>query len=152
VKAIIALIMFLLSAAAYGQQMLKCTGKDGKIEYAAQCPPGTRQEATGIKSTPAPTSPASSGAPQKSLAEQNAEFTKRATEKQEAQAKEEKKTAQDAQRQRACADAQAYLKNLQAGNRIAKIDPKTGERAYLEDAGYATEIAAAQSSVDANCK
>lgn len=150
-KASIALIVLLLSATAHGQ-MLKCTGKDGKIEYAAQCPPGTKQEATGIKSTPSPTPAASSAAPQKSLAEQNAEFKKRATEKQEAQAKEEKKAAQDTQRERACQDAQAYLKNLQAGNRIAKIDPKTGERVYLEDAGYATETASAQRSVDANCK
>lgn len=150
-KATIALIVLLLSTTAHGQ-MLKCTGKDGKIEYTAQCPPGTKQEATGIKSTPGPTSATSSAAPQKSLAEQNAEFKKRATEKQEAQAKEEKKTAQDSQRERACQDAQAYLKNLQAGNRIAKIDPKTGERVYLEDAGYATETASAQRSVDANCK
>jgi hypothetical protein len=151
VKATIALIVLLLSATAHGQ-MLKCTSKDGKVEYTAQCPPGTKQEATGIKSTPSSTAPASSAAPQKSLAEQNAEFKKRATEKQEAQAKEEKKSTQDAQRSRACEDAQAYLKNLQAGNRIAKVDPKTGERVYLEDEGYAKETAAAQRSVDANCK
>ena len=151
-KATIALIMLLLSAAAHAQQMLKCTGKDGKVEYASQCPPGTKQEVTGIKSMPSPTPSASSAAPQKSLAEQDAEFRKRVGEKQEAQAKEEKKTAQDAQRLRACQDAGAYLKNLQAGNRIVKTDPKTGERVFLESTEYATEIAAAQRSVDANCK
>jgi hypothetical protein len=151
VKATIALIVLLLSGAAHGQ-MMKCTGKDGKVEYTVQCPPGTKQESTGIKSTPSATEPASSAAPKKSLAEQDAEFRKRATEKQEAQAKDEKKAAQDAQRSRACEDARAYLKNLQAGNRVAKTDPKTGERVFLEDAGYATETAAAQRSVDANCK
>lgn len=150
-KASIALMMLLLSAAAHGQ-MLKCTGKDGKIEYATQCPAGSKQEATGIKSTPSAAPSGSSAAPEKSLAEQDAAFRKRAAEKQEAQAKEEKKEAQDAQRRRACEDARAYLKNLQAGNRIVKADPKTGERAYLDDAGYAKETAAAQSSVDANCK
>jgi hypothetical protein len=60
--------------------------------------------------------------------------------------------AADAQRQRACTDARGYLQNLQAGNRIVKTDPKTGERVYLEDAQYAGEIAAAQKSVEANCK
>lgn len=151
-KATIALIILLLSATAHAQQMLKCTGKDGKVEYAAQCPPGTRQDATGIKSTPSSAPSGSSAAPQKSLGEQDAEFRKRLVEKQEAQAKEEKKAAHDAQRLRACEQARAYLKNLQAGNRIAKTDPKTGERVFLEDAGYAAEIAAAQRSVDTNCK
>ena len=106
----------------------------------------------GIKSTPSSAPPDSSAAPQKPLSEQDAAFRKRLTEKQEAEAKGEKKAAQDAQRLRACEDARAYLKNLQAGNRIVKTDPATGERVFLEDAGYATEIAAAQRSVDTNCK
>lgn len=151
-KATIALIMLLLSAAVHAQQMLKCTGKDGKVEYAAQCPPGTRQDATGIKSTPSGAPSGPSAAPQKSLGEQDAAFRKRLGEKQEAQAKEEKKAAQDAQQLRACQDARAYLKSLQAGNRVVKTDPKTGERVFLEDAGYAAETASAQRSVDANCK
>lgn len=150
-KAGIALMMLLLPAAAHGQ-MLKCTGKDGKIEYATQCPAGSKQEATGIKSTPSAAPSSSSAAPQKSLAEQEAEFRKRRAEKHEAQAKEEKQAAQDAQRRRACENARAYLKHLQAGNRIVKLDPKTGERDYLDDAEYAKETASAQRSVDANCK
>ncbi len=149
-KAILGLIMMVLSAGAYGQ-LLKCISKDGRIEYASQCPPGTRQEATGIKSAPASSAP-SSAAPQKSLAEQDAEFRKRMTEKQEAEAKEAKKAGEGEQRRRACEDARAYVKNLQAGNRIVRVDPKTGERSYLEDAQYAAEIAAAQRSVDSNCK
>ena len=63
-----------------------------------------------------------------------------------------KASAEAAQRQRACEDSRAYLKNLQAGNRVAKVDPKTGERAFLEDAQYANEIAAVQKMVDTNCK
>lgn len=149
-KATIGLILLLLSAAAYGQ-LVKCISKDGRIEYATQCPPGTKQEATGIRSTPsaAPSGPA---APQKSLAEQEADFRKRLTDKQEAQAKEAKKLSEAAQLSRACEDARAYLKGLQARERLVKIDPKTGERVFLEDAQYATEIAAAQRSIDANCK
>lgn len=149
-KATIGLILMLLSATVHGQ-LVKCISKDGRIEYANQCPPGTRQEATGIRSTPPSASP-DAAAPQKSLAEQEADFRKRQTEKQEAQAKEAKKAAETTQRNRACEDARAYLKSLQAGNRIAKTDPKTGERVFLEDAQYATETATAQRSVDANCK
>lgn len=145
----IALLMTFFSVAAFGQ-LYKCVGKDGRVEYASQCPPGTRQQATGIKSAPASASPAPA-APQKSLAEQDAEFRKRMAEKQEAEAKAAKKTADAAQRQRACDNARAYLKDLQAGNRAFKVDPVTGERAYLEDSQYASEIAAAQKSIETNC-
>ena len=158
-KTIIALAATLFATAAHGQ-LLKCVGKDGRVEYATQCPAGTREQSTGIKNTPAPApapgpAAAPSGAPgakPQSLAERDADFRKRQAEQQEAETKEAKKTAEAAQRQRACEDSQSYLKNLQSGNRVARIDPKTGERVFLEDAQYAAEIAAAQKVVDANCK
>jgi hypothetical protein len=152
VKIIIALVATLLATAAHGQ-LLKCVGKDGRVEYAAQCPAGTREQSTGIRNTPAPAAaPAGTAAKQPSLADQDAEFRKRQKEQQEASAKETKKAEETAQRQRACEDAQSYLRTLQAGNRIARTDPKTGERVFLEDAQYASEIAAAQKVADANCK
>jgi hypothetical protein len=147
----VGLIAMLLMSAAAQAQLLKCIGKDGRVEYASQCPPGSRAQDTGIKSTPA-SPPASSSTPQKSLAERDAEFRKRQMEKQEAEAKETKKLAEDSQRKRACDDARAYLKSLEARNRVAKTDPKTGERIYLEEADYQSEIAAAQRSIQANCK
>jgi hypothetical protein len=149
VKQIIGVILVLLSGTAYGQ-LLKCVDRSGRIEYANVCPPGARQEQTGIKNTP--TSSGSSSTPQKSLAERDAEFRKRQTEQQEAQAKQDKKTAENQQMQRACEDSRSYLKSLQAGNRVARTDPKTGERVFLEDKDYAGEIANAQRTVDANCK
>jgi hypothetical protein len=149
VKQIIGVILVLLSGTAYGQ-LLKCVDRSGRIEYANVCPPGARQEQTGIKNTPA--SSGSSSTPQKSLAERDAEFRKRQTEQQEAQAKQDKKTAENQQMQRACEDSRSYLKSLQAGNRVARTDPKTGERVFLEDKDYAGEIANAQRTVDANCK
>lgn len=148
-KAIIVLSLMLFSITAHGQ-LLKCIGKDGKVEYANRCPPGTRQEATGIKGSAA--APSGSEAAQKSIAEQEAEFRKRQTEKQEAEALAAKKAAEAAQRQRACNDARAYLKSLQARNRIARTNPDTGEQVLLDEAGYASEIAVAQASIDANCK
>ena len=147
---IIGMVLLLLSGSAYGQ-LMKCVDKAGKVEYTnSGCPAGTKPVQTDIKSVPSGTAPAA--APEKSLAERDAEFRKRHVEKQESAAKDEKKVAEDQQRLRACNDARAYLKNLQAGNRLVKVDPNTGERSYLQDDGYASEMAAAQQSVDANCK
>jgi hypothetical protein len=156
-KTIIVLAATLFATAAHAQ-LLKCVGKDGRVEYAAQCPAGTREQSTGIRNTPA-AAPAPAAAPsgaagakQQSLADRDADFRKRQTERQEAADKEAKKSAEAAQRQRACEDSRSYLKSLQAGNRVAKTDPKTGERVFLEDAQYASEIAATQKVVDTNCK
>lgn len=146
----IGLIMMLLMSVAAHAQLLKCIGKDGRVEYASQCPPGTKVQDTGIRSAPA-AAPSGAAPQQKSVAERDAEFRKRQMEKQEAEAKEAKKTAEDTQRKRACEDARAYLKGLEARNRIVKTDPKTGERVFLEEADYASEIAAAQRSIQANC-
>lgn len=152
-RATIGVIAMLVMSAGAHAQLLKCVNKDGRVEYANQCPPGSKEQSTGIKSTaPAPAAAPSGAAGQKSLAERDAEFRKRQMEKQEAEAKEAKKAAEDTQRKRACEDARAYLKNLQAGNRVVKYDPKTGERIFLEDAQYGPEMASAQRSIDANCK
>jgi hypothetical protein len=141
----------LFATVAHGQ-LLKCVGKDGRVEYASQCPAGTKEQSTGIRNAPASAPTTAPATKSQSLAERDAEFRKRQLDKDEAEAKLAKKAADDAQRQRACEDARAYLKNLQAGNRIAKIDPKTGERVFLEDAQYSGETAAAQRIVDTNCK
>ena len=147
----IALAATLFATAAHGQ-LLKCVGKDGRVEYAAQCPAGTREQSTGIKNAPTPAPAGAAASKEQSLAERDADFRKRQKERQEADAKEAKTSAEAAQRQRACEDARAYVKNLQSGNRTVKVDPKTGERVFLEDAQYASEIAAAQKIADANCK
>ncbi len=149
VKRIIGVILVLLSGAAYGQ-LFKCVDKSGKVEYASVCPPGTKQEATGIRNTPG--APASSAAPQKSFAEQDAEFRKRQIEQQQAASKTEKKSEEEAERQRACESTRSYLASLKSGARIAHTDPKTGERVFLEDKDREKEIADAQRAVDTNCK
>jgi hypothetical protein len=146
---LICVILALLSGTAYGQ-LMKCVDKAGKVEYANVCPPGTKEQQITIKSGSPSSAPAA--APEKSLSERDAEFRKRQIEKQESQAKQEKKTAEDQQRQRACESAQAYLRSLQNRNRVARTDPTTGERVYLEEEDYAKETAAAQSSIEANCK
>lgn len=147
-KRTIGVILVLLSGTAYGQ-LYKCVDSSGKVEYASVCPQGTRQENTGIRSAPGAATPA---APQKSIAERDADFRKRQMEKQDSTAKQEKKSAEDEQRQRYCDSSRSYLASLKSGARISRTDPNTGERVFLEDKDYAREIADAQRAVDANCK
>lgn len=129
-------------------QIMKCVGAGGRVEFAAACPPGTKAETTGIRNNPG----AAPAAPQKSLAERDAEFRKRRMEGDESAKKSEAKAADDADRKQNCAGAQAYLRSLQSGVRIGKIDPQTGERVFLEDEGRTAETARAQRTVDSNCK
>jgi hypothetical protein len=147
-------LLFLLAPFAVHAQLMKCVGSDGRVEYAAECPPGTKGQQTGIPTTKE--GPSSSGAPaagqQRSLAEREAEFRKRQAEGSEARKKAEAKAADDAQRRVNCEQAQTYLRSLQEGQRISQIDPKTGERVFLEDAGRPAEIARAQSAANSQCK
>lgn len=147
-KSAIALLMMLAPFAAHGQ-LLKCVGKDGKVEYASLCPPETKEIQTGIRNVP---SASPSATTQKSLAEREADFKKRQMEGAEARQKDEKIAAESQEKQAACEQARTYLKSLQVGNRIARVDPKTGERVFLEDPDRPGEIAKAQRAIDGNCR
>jgi alpha-ketoglutarate-dependent taurine dioxygenase len=148
VKFVIALLIVLAPVAAHGQ-LLKCVGTDGKVEYASQCPPDTKEIQTGIRNVPLASPPA---ATQKSLAEREADFRKRQTEGTEARQKNDAKAAEKSEQREACERARTNLKGLQEGQRIVQVDPKTGERVFLEDANRPAEIARAQKAADSNCK
>ena len=152
-KTIVALALMALSAGAAAGQINKCLDASGKVVGYGECPPGTRSEGTTVKSAPppAPAPAAKSSAPQ-SAAEKDAEYRKRQLEKKEAEEKSAKKAEAAQQNARACEESRAYLKSLQSGNRITKADPKTGERVYLQDGEYATEIARVQKTIDTNCR
>lgn len=146
-RLLLAVSLLAATAAAHGQ-VNKCLDASGKVVgYGSQCPPGTRQETTGIRN--APSAPASSS---RSIAEQEAEFRKRQIEKQDAQAKAEKSAARQEERARACDSARSYLKTLQSGIRVARTDPNTGERVFLGDDDRAREMTSAQRAVDESCK
>ena len=151
-RIVIALLVLLAPHAAHAQ-LMKCVGSDGRVEYASECPPGTKGMETGIKNTRE--GPSGGGAPAgqgKSLAEREAEFRKRRTEGAESSKKAEAKAAEEAQKRAACEQAQVYLRSLQDGQRISRIDPKSGERVFLEDPDRPAEVARAQSAVNSNCK
>lgn len=143
-KTILAMALMLVSASV-GAQVNKCIDKSGKVVgYASECPAGSRSEQLQIQKGQA-------GA-QKSLAERDAEFKKRQVERKEAETKDEKKRAETDQMKAACEQSQAYLRNLEGGQRVTRTDPKTGERTFLEDSQYGKEIAKARQSVSQNCK
>jgi hypothetical protein len=129
-------------------QIMKCIGAGGRVEFAAACPPGTKAESTGIRNTPGTTS----ASPQKSLAERDADFRKRQLEQQEAGKKADAKSQEEIDRKQNCKVAQDYKRSLESGNRIGKIDPKTGERVFMEDSERAAEMARAQRGIDSSCK
>jgi hypothetical protein len=145
--ALVAIALYALPAATHAQ-IMKCIGPGGRVEFASTCPPGTKAENTGIRNAPS----AAPSSPQKSLTERDADFRKRQTEQQEAAKKAEEKKQEDIDRRQNCEAAQSYLRSLQSGNRIGKLDPKTGERVFLEDSEREAETARAQRAVDTNCK
>jgi hypothetical protein len=150
VKIILALVLLSLPAAVHAQ-LVKCVSKDGKVEYARDCPAGTTEHKTTIRSS-TPGTASGAGPAQPSLAEREAAFKKRQIEQQEAAQKDAKKAAEAAQRKEACDNAQAYLKTLEAGTRVARTDPKTGERVFLEDAEREAEVVKARSRVEQSCR
>jgi len=141
--------VLLLVAGAAAAQVMECYDAKGTKSIAQFCPPGTVKENKlmkgGAGSGPAP------GAGEKSLAERDADFKKRALERQESEKKSEKAQAESKESERNCLDARSQLRALQDGQRIARTDPKSGERIVLEDKDRPAEIASAQKSADAWC-
>jgi hypothetical protein len=144
-------MMMALSAAAHGQ-LVKCVSKDGKVEYARDCPVGSTEHQTGIRSSTGGGASASTATQQKSTAERDADFKKRQIEQQEAGQKDAKQSAEATQRKAACDSAQSYLRSLEGGMRITRTDPRTGERIFLDDPERAAEMTKARSRISENCK
>ena len=145
-KMIAAVVVMTLPGIVAGAQINKCVDASGKVVgYAAECPQGTRSEATKIRSSPASSETA------KGLAERDADFRKRQIERQEAAAKAEQKTADAAQRKHACEEARSHLKSLQERQRITRTDPKSGESIFLKDSDYPQEMQRTQRFLSDNC-
>jgi hypothetical protein len=144
--------LLLVTGVASGQVM-ECADAKGAKTIAQFCPPGTVKENKLMKggAGPGPASNSSAGVPQKSLTERDADFKKRALERQEVEKKGDKEQADAREAERSCLDARGQLRALQEGQRISRTDPKTGERIVLDDKDRPTEIAGAQKSVDQWC-
>ncbi len=150
------LTLFLAAGAAQAQ-ILKCVGKDGKIEFATACPAGTKQQETGVVNKPAPAAPKGEGkadakdAP-KTSADREADFRKRQAEQQAASTKAAQTATENEDRQRACQSAQSNLMALKSRQRMSRTDPKTGDRVFFEEADYQRELPITERLVAENCK
>jgi hypothetical protein len=162
-RAHLAVAAMLLTGTSFGlqAQIMKCVGKDGRIEFAASCPSGTQQQATGVASKPAAPAAAATKdsakdskdkAAPKSLSDSDAEFRKRQADQRAAEEKAAKKTADDSERQRACQSAQSNLQALKNRQRLYRTDPKTGERVFYEEADYQRELPLTERNVADYCK
>lgn len=156
---IVILIGTLLAPTSFGAQaqILKCIGKDGKIEFATSCPSGSKQQDTGVGSKPA-AAPAAvqgdgkdKGAP-KSLVDRDVDFRKRQTDQKDAEAKAAQTATETADRKRACDSAQSNLMALKNRQRMSRTDPKTGERVFYDEADYQRELPVTERLAAENCK
>ncbi len=144
--------VFFLAAGTAAGQVMECIDAKGSKTIAQFCPPGTVKEITRGGATPSSAPAAGTGAAApKSLAERDAEFKKRALERQESETKSEKSKADAKEQERGCLEARAQLRAVTEGQRITRNDSKTGERIVVEDKDRPAEQAAAQKSADQWC-
>jgi len=149
------LIVALGFAAGASAQQFRWVDKDGRTQYGDVPPPGVK--ATRIKgpaggSAPAPASPSSAAKKDGAKAlSPEAAFQKRQKEAKEQDDKAAKERADADVRRANCDAAQAALRQIQSGQRIATMNA-AGERVFVDDAGRAREEERAQRAVAENCK
>lgn len=147
----VAACAFAASAAA---QHYKWIDKKGKVVYGDTPPAGVKATPLRVPASPSAPAPASDAAAAKAPvtpAQIDADFRKRQQERQEADEKVAKERA-DAENQRInCQRAQAGLRTLQSGQRVASTN-QAGERVYLDDGQRAQEIERTQEAVKEWCK
>ena len=131
-------------------QQYKWIDKDGRVRYGDVPPAGVN--AKPLRSPAGPAAPAAKE-PKASLspAEQEAEFRKRRLEAQKEQEKQAKAAQADQAKQQHCANAKQQLATLESGQRISTLDPRSGERTFLDDSQRATETAKARKAVAEWC-
>ena len=136
----------------------------GRMVYSDR-PPGSNVPADRIVARPrevtsppaaatanaAPRPAAAPPAPTKTAAEQELEFQKRRQQQADAAKKSDDQRAEQQRQSAECERARGYLRVLESGQRVARIDAQ-GEREYLEDAQRDAEVQRAQKSIAANCK
>lgn len=154
-------LVLAVAASTAPTQIMKCVGKDGKIEFTSSCPSGTQQQNTGVTNKPAAPAAATKAdgkdaakdkAAPKSFADRDAEFRKRQTDQKEAETKAAQKATDEADRKRACESAQASLIALRSRQRMTRTDPKTGERSLYEEADFQRELPITERLASENCK
>lgn len=142
------LLLALLTSVAYGQAY-KWRDANGRIQYSDTPPPPGAKDVQQLSKPGASAATPSAGT--KSTAEQDAEFRKRLTAKQEAEAKQAKSAADEQTRLKNCQSARSWLASLESGERVFLLNEK-GERYAMEDSQRDQQRAEAQKAIDIWCK
>ena len=159
-KRLLILVAALAFSAGAAAQMYKWKDKNGHVRYGDTPPPGvdaTRMgaPATGYAGPAAPAAPPGdvrsekNGKGDKPLTPEQA-FEKRQKERAAAEEKAEKERQLAATKRANCQSAQAQLRTLQSGQRMATINA-AGERVFMDDEQRVAETARAQKAVSDWC-
>jgi hypothetical protein len=158
-----ALVLLAATLLAFGAQAqsYKWVDKDGKVRYGDTPPPGVKATAMGAPASGAsspPPAPASASKAGKAAnkgpltpAEQEQEYRKRKEEAAKVSEEAARESKEKAARKESCDRAREYLRGLESGQRITRVD-SAGERYFLDDAQAAQEVAKARQSMQETCK
>ena len=144
---LIALLVALAFTGAAAAQQYKWVDADGKVRYGDTPPPGVK--ATPLKPPPAAPQPPAAASKDKALTPEAA-FRKRQQEREVQEEKAAKERAAAEAKRQNCEQAQAHLRQLQGGQRIATMNG-AGERVFLDDGQRAREAERAQKAVSEWC-
>ena len=153
-------ILFCLAfavVAGTAQAQIKCWNEAGK-RVCGDAPPAGAKVTTLRTPAAAPTPPAAAKDAAKDAKKGPLTPAEKEQENRKRQAEAEKASAKAAEEQRNaeakranCAQARQALVELESGQRISRIDPKSGERYFLEEGQIAQEAARARKAVQDNC-
>lgn len=138
-------------AAGVAAQQFRWVDKDGRVQYGDTPPPGVKATRLKPPSGGSAPAPATSAKKDEKPLSPEAAFQKRQKDAKDAADKAGKERADAEARRSNCDSAQANLRQLQSGQRIATMN-SAGERVFLDDAARAQQVERAQQAVTENCK
>ena len=149
IRQILFVLIFAFTLPATGQ-VYSWKDESGRIHYTDTPPPGI--EAKAVKGTGATPAAQSTASPQKSTAEIELEFRQRREAAAEAEAKAAREKEKEDAQMEACAQARDHLSALESGQRMRRMDSKTGEMSYVDDAARTAEVDRLKKQISELCK
>src|SRR3954463_7787687 len=140
--------MFICMSGGAFAQIFECIDAGGKLEFAQKCAPGTVKQREVAKKGAGNLD--SAAPPQTSYQQEEQAFRRRQMDRE---AQDARATAETANAEKRCQNARVRLASVETARRIySGIDPKTGERRYLDDDERSATIQKARDAVAANCR
>ena len=148
-KIYLATCLFLFSINSYAA-LNKWVDAEGKVHYSDVAPSNVNAKKLRVTNITGAESEASGVAPQKTLAEQEADWKKSQKAKEEANRKAAQEEASTLAKKKNCDTARTYLANLENRPEIVNYNSK-GERVVMDDSTRSQQIEEARKSVSTYC-